>query len=87
MKLKKGFVMRSIAGKEIILPSGDELNLNAMITLNETGKFIWQQLETDTTEENIVNSILSLYDVSREHAAACVADFLNKLRTHGFIEE
>lgn len=86
MKLKNGFIMRTIAGKDIILPSGDELNLNAMITLNETGKFIWQHLEQETTEEQIVNDILTVYDVSREDAAKCVNEFIEKLRSYDFIE-
>ncbi len=86
MKLKNGFIMRTIAGKDIILPSGDELNLNAMITLNETGKFIWQRLEQETTEEQIVNDILAVYDVSREDAAKCVKEFIEKLRSYDFIE-
>lgn len=87
MKLKNGFIMRTIAGKDIILPSGDELNLNAMITLNETGKFIWQRLEQDTTEEQIVDDILSVYDVSREDADRQVSLYIAKLRSYGFIEE
>ena len=87
MKLKDGFVMRTIAGKIIVLPSGDSLDLNKMITLNETGKFIWERLDKETTEENIVNEILAVYDVSYEHAATCVTEFIGKLRSYDFLEE
>ncbi len=87
MKLKQGFIMRSIAGKEIILPSGEELNLNAMISVNDTGKFIWQRLENDTTEDEIIKDILIEYDVSPEDATTYVKSFIEKLRSYGFIEE
>ena len=43
--MKKGFILRTVAGETIVLPSGDELDLNMMITLNDTGKFLWQKLE------------------------------------------
>ena len=47
MKLKEGFLMRQVAGQTVVLPSGDELDLNMMITLNDTGAFLWKQLEQE----------------------------------------
>lgn len=87
MKLKDGFVMRYIAGKIIVLPSGDSLNLNKMITLNETGKFIWDLLENETTEEIIVQKILASYDAEPEQVAACVNEFIEKLKEYEFLED
>ena len=87
MKLKDGFVMRTIAGKDIALPSGDELDLNVMITLNETGKYIWKQLETETTIDQIVEKILRDYRVIPDVARNYVEEFIDTLRSHGFIEE
>ena len=57
MKLKQGFVLRKVAGETIVLPSGDELNLNMMITLNETGEFLWKHLETGTEVEDLVQAV------------------------------
>ena len=45
MKLKDGFILRSVAGETVVVPTGDDLDLNMMITLNETGKFLWEHLE------------------------------------------
>ena len=36
MKLKDDFILRNIAGQTVVLPSGGDLDLNMMITLNET---------------------------------------------------
>ena len=41
MKLKDGFVLRQVGGQTVVLASGSELDLNMMITLNGTGKFLW----------------------------------------------
>ena len=87
MKLKDGFVLGNIAGEHVVLPSGDDLDLSVMTTLNDTGKFIWEQLETETTVEKIVDAILAEYDISREDATAHVTAFVEKLRSYNFLEE
>ena len=40
MKLKQGFILRQVAGENVVVPAGDALNLNMMITLNSTGAFL-----------------------------------------------
>ena len=85
MKLKDGFILREVAGQIVVLPSGDELDLNMMITLNEVGKFIWLLLENDTTEEAIVSAILQEYDVDKATAEEAVAGCIRKLNEHGFL--
>ena len=51
MKLKDGFILGEIAGECVVLPSGNNLDLSKMTTLNATGKFIWERLEKETTED------------------------------------
>lgn len=87
MKLKNGFVLGNIAGENVVLPSGDDLDLSTMTTLNDTGKFIWEQLEQETTVEKIVDAILGEYDISREDAQKHVIAFVEKLRGYDFLEE
>lgn len=85
MKLKEGFVLRDVAGQTVVLPSGNELNLNMMITLNGTGKFLWELLAEDTDEDSLVAALLSEYDVDKATARASVADFVAKLNNNGFL--
>ena len=86
MKLKDGFVLRNVAGQIVVLPSGDDFDLNMVITLNETGKFIWQLLEDDISQEEIVSAILKEFDVDTDQAQAAVSDFIRKLNNYGFLE-
>ena len=86
MKLKQGFIMREIAGEIIVVPSGDELNLNMMITLNGTGRFLWQRLETGATMDELVQAMLGEYEVDEQTARAGVERFVNKLKECGFLE-
>lgn len=85
MKIKDGFILRSVAGQTVVLPTGDELDLNMMITLNETGTFLWEHLQTETDEKALVAALLAEYDVDAETAAAAVAGFVAKLENNGFL--
>lgn len=86
MKLKDGFVLRFVAGEIVVVPTGDDLNLNMMITLNETGKFLWEQLEIGAEEEELVAALLGEYDVDEQLARKHVATFIAKLNEHGFLQ-
>ena len=85
MKLKEGFLMRTVAGKTVVLPTGDELDLNMMITLNETGAFLWERLNEETSEDALVKALLGEYDVDEVTARAAVVNFVKKLSDHGFL--
>jgi len=85
MKIKDGFILRDVAGETVVLPSGDELDLNLMITLNGTGKFLWERLEQESTEEDLVSALLGEYDVDAETAKAAVTAFVKKLDDNGFL--
>ena len=80
MKLKDGFVLREVAGENVVIPSGGDLALNMMMTLNDTGAFLWRKLEEETSERALVQALLSEYDVDEENAAKHVSAFVEKLR-------
>lgn len=85
MKIKEGFLLRQVAGRNVVLPQSDTLNLNMMITLNDTGAFLWQQLQQETTEENMVQALLAEYDVDADTAAQSVKAFVAKLEENGLL--
>lgn len=85
MKLKDGFILRQVAGQTVVLPSGDELNLNMMITLNDTGAFLWKLLQNDVQEPELVEALLAQYDVDGDTAKAAVSSFVRKLSDNGFL--
>ena len=85
MKIKEGFLLRQVAGQSVVLPADDALNLNMMITLNDSGAFLWKQLEQETDEAQLVAALLREYEVEEETARQCVAEFVKKLNGHGFL--
>lgn len=85
MKVKDGFLLRQIAGQTVVLPVGEELDLNMMITLNDTGAFLWEKLQSETDEQALTAALLAEYDVDEATAKKSVADFVGKLNGHGFL--
>ena len=86
MKLKDGFLLRNIAGQNVVLPSGGDLDLNVMITLNDTGAFLWEKMQQETDQAALVAALLAEYDVDEVRAAAAVEGFVKKLEDNGFLE-
>lgn len=85
MKIKEGFVLREVAGDTVVLPSGD-LNINAMITLNESAAFMWKLMEKETTIDELVKQVLANYeDVEEDMAKKAVEGFVSQLNEHGFL--
>lgn len=81
MKLKKEFILREIAGEYILVPTGETtLNFNGLITVNELGAFIWNNIEKVNSEEDILKLILDEYEVEENMAREDLNEFLDKLK-------
>ena len=81
MKIKEGYLLREVAGSNIVVPVGSgNMDFSGVITLNVVGSFIWKQLEKDATKEDILNNLLDEYDVDKATAERDVDEFINKLK-------
>ena len=88
MKIKKGFIVRQIAGQNVAIAVGEmSKKFHGMIKLNDTGLFIWNRLQDDTTEPAIVEAVIAEYEVDKETAAADVHRILGALKDAGIVEE
>ena len=85
MKLKEGLIMSTVNGQPVVIPVGEGMELNTMITLNETGKFLWQQLEKGAEPEQLVEALLAEYAVEPRVAAEDVARFAEELHRQGLL--
>ncbi|MEE1350657.1 MAG: PqqD family protein [Clostridia bacterium] len=88
MKTKKGFMLRSVADTHIVVPIGQaSVDFNGLITLNETGAFLWEHLAEGCSYDELLNSLLSEYDVAEDEARKGIDSFLETARNAGVIEE
>lgn len=88
MKINDQFVLREISGSFIVVPTGDRLvDLNGMITLNETGAFLWNLLLADTTKETLADAMTKEFDIDGETAEADIQEFIESLKSIGALSE
>ena len=86
MKIKDGFILREVAGSYLVVAVGARVKeFNGMVNLNETGAFLWKLLEKGVEKEEMINALLSEYDVKAEVAAADVNAFTAKLAEAGLL--
>ena len=87
MKIKEGFLLREIAGKHVVVPIGEAtLDFNGMMSLNETGAFLFEKLIEGASEEQLIEDLISTYDVERELAKKDVEDFIRKVEREDLFE-
>lgn len=87
MKIKSDYLLRKVADSYVVVPVGKAtVDFNGMINLNETGAFLWRQLQKGANEETLLKAMLSEYDVDEETAAEGIGSFLSKLREADLLE-
>ncbi len=87
MKIKEGFIVRTVAGSNIVLPLGSQkVEFDGIMTINETGLFLWSLLEKGAEREELLDAILNEYEVTRELATRDVDRFIEKLSGAGILE-
>ena len=87
MQIKSDFTIQKVGNSYIAVSVGEtSKTFHAMIKLNETGAFLWNQLtEKDLTVEDLTNALLAEYDVERETAQKDVQAIVEKLAENGIL--
>ena len=88
MRRNSDFVLRQVVGKFVVIPLGQAAeSFRGIITLNKTGKFLWDLLETEQTEESLINALIATYGITEERAAGTVKKLLESICPTGAIEK
>ena len=78
--IKSKFVTRTVGDELVIVPlSGNVAQMNRLFTLNETGKFIWDNSEKCTDVKSLVVLLTENFDVQPDAALTDVEAFLEKM--------
>lgn len=87
MKIKKGFILREVAGNYIVVSVGEMAKqFNGVINLNQTGAFMWKELEKGGDKDSLTDALLREYDVDREKAQKDAERFIDTLLGAGIVE-
>ena len=88
MKIKEGFILRTICGEHVVVGEGlAQVNFNKLLSLNETAAFLWKEIQgREFTKEDLVELLLENYEVSREVAAKDIDKLVETWIQEGVVE-
>ena len=89
MRIKDGFFMSEVGTDFVVIAQSIDAKktFDGMLRLNQTGAFLWKQLETEKSESQLVSALTEEYSVEESVAAADCADFLKTLREVNLLDE
>ena len=85
MKLNHEFITREMDDQQIMISASGKFS--GLVRSNKTAAFIVDCLADDTTEEEIVQKMLSKYDAPEEIIREDVKKILDTLRRIGALDE
>ena len=88
MQHKAEYILRKVADTAVVVPVGKEaLNFNGMLTLNESGAFLYGLLDVERSREELLAALEEAYDAPAVKLAEDLDAFLKQLRDAGILTE
>ena len=87
MKIAQGFELKKIADSFVVIPTGkNTVDFTAMITINETGAFIWNILTEGATIEQVAQKMCECYGIDMTTAVEDAKEFIKILEDNNVVE-
>lgn len=88
MKIKDGFILRTICGEHVVVGEGlAQVNFNKMLSLNSSAAYLWESVTgKEFTVEDLTSLLTEKYDVSAEKAAEDAAKVAEIWIREGVVE-
>ena len=89
MRISDQFILRNVAGDNLLIPSGPSaLDVKGLILLSESGMLLYNKIKNGCTKEDLVAALTAEYDVSVQEAGRDSDAFLEQMRQlHILLEE
>ena len=82
IRMKKKLNVTDLAGEKVMI----DFESGKYFLIKGTGNDIWDMLQEEITPAQIIEKLLSEYDVSREECEASVMEFLDKMKSFDFLD-
>lgn len=89
MKIKEGFVLRSLGNEQIVAGEGlEQINFSKLISLNASAAYLWQEIEDKEFDEQMLAALLAeKYGIDPNIALADVRELIESWIVVGIIEK
>jgi hypothetical protein len=76
-------VTRKTGNEYVLVPITNNIaDMNSVFTLNETGAFIWEQINGKRSVEEIIEALTGEYDIDNETASKDMFSFIDNMRKY-----
>jgi hypothetical protein len=76
-------VTRKTGNEYVLVPITDNIaDMDSVYTLNETGAFIWEQINGKRSVEEIIKEMTGEYDIDNDTATKDVLEFISKMNDY-----
>jgi methyltransferase-like protein len=76
-------VTRKTGNEYVLVPVTDNIaDMDSVYTLNETGAFIWEQIDGKKSTEQIISAMTEEYDIDNNTATEDVLQFIIKMNDY-----
>ncbi len=82
IKLKKTVSVADLSGEKAMI----DFETGKYYLIKGTGNDIWDMIQEEISVAEIIDRLLEEYDVTREKCTESVLNFLENLKTKGFID-
>jgi len=80
-------VTRKTGNEYVLVPVTNNIaDMNSVYTLNETGAFIWEQIDGKRNIEEIISLLTDEYEINNKKAEADILSFIDNLSKYLIIQ-
>ena len=88
MRVKPGFILRKVVGEYLLMPAGESAaGFGGYLLLNTVSAFLWEQMQTPKTRQDLLDAVLAKYAIDEATASADLDAMLGQFRQQGLLEE
>ena len=81
------FILRKISGEAVLVPAGDSVFGNSMISVNETFTYLWELFSEPVTIPEVLSKAKEMYDDPSGEMEAQILQFIAESIHYGMILE
>lgn len=87
-KASPDFIYRKMAGLDVLISVGSNIaDFNGYIEMNETAAVMWKALQNSCDINELADTVVNTYNISREEAFMDAQDFLEELKKNHMVME
>ena len=89
MRIKEGFVLRTVKDDHVVIGEGlAQVNYNKMLTLNASAAYLWEQVDgRDFTPGELADLLVARYGIAREQALQDADRWVGRLNALDLTED